>query len=110
MNRETKFLHLKTPAMLGERINGWRVCWLGGWDRGKLFYSVMVEKTLQSIYTLSGLLPDETSRSAQNLRIRIACAARTKPCPPLAAARNSAPATKSMKSIRPARLSFEIAD
>jgi hypothetical protein len=22
MDRETKFLHLKTPAMLGERING----------------------------------------------------------------------------------------
>jgi hypothetical protein len=38
MNRETKFLHLRTPAMLGERINGWRVCWLGGWDRGRLFY------------------------------------------------------------------------
>ena len=35
MNRETKFLHLRTLAMLGERINGWRVCWLGGWDRGR---------------------------------------------------------------------------
>ncbi len=48
MNRETKFLHLRTAAMLGERINGWRVCWLGGWDRGRLFYLVMVERMLQS--------------------------------------------------------------
>jgi hypothetical protein len=44
MNRETKFLRLKTPAMLGERVNGWRVCWLGGWDRNPLFYVVMVKK------------------------------------------------------------------
>ena len=48
MNRETKFLHLRTPAMLGERINGWRVCSLGGWDRGRLFYLVMVERALPS--------------------------------------------------------------
>jgi hypothetical protein len=48
MNRETKFLHLKTTAILGERINGWRVCWLGGWDRGRLFYLVMVERALPS--------------------------------------------------------------
>ena len=48
MTRETKFLHLKTPAVLGERVNGWRVCWLGGWDRGRLFYLVMVERALGS--------------------------------------------------------------
>ena len=34
--------------MLGERINGWRVCWLGGWDRAELFYLVMVKRGLQS--------------------------------------------------------------
>jgi hypothetical protein len=44
MNRETKFLHLKTRPIVGERINGWRVCWLSGWDRGRLFYLVMVER------------------------------------------------------------------
>ena len=48
MNRETKFLHLKTPAILGERTNGWRVCWLGGWDRGRLFYLMMGERPLRS--------------------------------------------------------------
>ena len=33
----TKFLHLRQPVALGECIEGWRVCWLGGWDRGKVF-------------------------------------------------------------------------
>jgi hypothetical protein len=41
---ETKFLRLRQPAKLGERIDGWRVCWLGGWDRGRVFYVVMVER------------------------------------------------------------------
>jgi hypothetical protein len=29
---------------MGHRIGGWRVCWLGGWDRGRLFYVVLVKK------------------------------------------------------------------
>jgi hypothetical protein len=43
---ETKFLRLRQPARLGDRIDGWRVCWLGGWDRGRLFYLVMVERAV----------------------------------------------------------------
>jgi hypothetical protein len=43
---ETKFLRLRQPATLGDRIDGWRVCWLGGWDRGRLFYVVMVERAV----------------------------------------------------------------
>jgi hypothetical protein len=31
---ETKFLRLRKPVALGECIEGWRVCWLGGWDCG----------------------------------------------------------------------------
>ena len=27
-----------------DRIDGWRVCWQGGWDKGKVFYMVMVER------------------------------------------------------------------
>ena len=42
---ETKFLRLRKPAALGDRFDGWRVCWLGGWDRGRVFYVVMVERT-----------------------------------------------------------------
>jgi hypothetical protein len=45
----TKFLHLETQAMLGERINAWRLCWLGGWDRGRLFYLVMVERASRAV-------------------------------------------------------------
>src|ERR1700730_7030601 len=43
---ETKFLRLRQPAALGDRIDGWRVCWLGGWDRGKVFFVVMVERVV----------------------------------------------------------------
>jgi hypothetical protein len=31
MHLETKFLRLRELAALGDDINGWRVCWLGGW-------------------------------------------------------------------------------
>jgi len=44
---ETKFLHLRQPAALGDRIDGWRVCWLGGWDKSKVLYMVMVERRRQ---------------------------------------------------------------
>ena len=38
---------LTAPAgTLGDRIDGWRVCWLGGWDRGRLFYVVIVERAV----------------------------------------------------------------
>ena len=41
---ETKFLRLYQPATLGEQIDGWKVCWLGGWGKGRLFYWVMVTR------------------------------------------------------------------
>ena len=44
MHIQTKFLRLKQPPSLGDRIDGWRVCWLGGWDRGRIFFVVMVER------------------------------------------------------------------
>ena len=42
MHLETKFLRLPKPVELGEQIEGWRVCWLGGWDKNRIFYMVMV--------------------------------------------------------------------
>ena len=42
MEVETKFLRLRQPVEWGHNIDGWRVCWLGGWDRGRVFYVVMV--------------------------------------------------------------------
>ena len=41
---ETKFLRLRQPVKLGHRIDGWRVCWVGGWDRQQIFYAVMVSR------------------------------------------------------------------
>ncbi len=31
MRIETKFLRLFKPVALGDRLDGWRVCWVGGW-------------------------------------------------------------------------------
>jgi hypothetical protein len=45
MHLETKFLRLRELAALGDDINGWRVCWLGGWGKDQLFYLVMVVRT-----------------------------------------------------------------
>jgi hypothetical protein len=33
-----------TAIQVGERIDRGRMCWLGGWDKGKVFYMVMVER------------------------------------------------------------------
>jgi hypothetical protein len=44
MQVETKFLRLCQPAALGEEIDGWRVHWVGGWGRDRLFFYVMVAR------------------------------------------------------------------
>ena len=44
MQLETKFLRLRTPVTLGSRFGDWRVTWLGGWSKYRLFYLVMVVK------------------------------------------------------------------
>ncbi len=41
---ETKFLRWRKPVVLGHQIDGWRVCWLGGWDRYQIFFVVMVSR------------------------------------------------------------------
>jgi len=44
MEVETKFLRLFKPVALGERIDGWRVCWIGGWDKCRVVFVVMVDR------------------------------------------------------------------
>ena len=51
MSRQTKFLHLREEVAVGISIDGWRVCWLGGWDRGRLFFVVMVERRSRSRFS-----------------------------------------------------------
>ena len=43
---QTRFLRLRHPVGLGDRIDGWRVCWVGGWDKGKVLFVVMVERVV----------------------------------------------------------------
>jgi hypothetical protein len=45
---QTRFLRLRDPARLGDRIDGWRVCWVGGWDKGKVLFVVMVERVVRA--------------------------------------------------------------
>jgi hypothetical protein len=42
MHIETKYLHLRQPVELGHKIGRWCVTWLGGWDRQRVFYVVML--------------------------------------------------------------------
>jgi hypothetical protein len=42
---QTKFLRLRQAVPVGHCIDGWRVTWAGGWDRGRVFFVVMVAQT-----------------------------------------------------------------
>jgi hypothetical protein len=44
MHVQTKFLRLCEPVSLGDHIDDWRVSWLGGWDKCRVFFVVMVER------------------------------------------------------------------
>ena len=44
MHVETKFLRLFGAVELGDDIDGWRVCWLGGWDKCRVLFVVMVKR------------------------------------------------------------------
>ena len=41
---ETKYLRLRQPVPIGHLIDGWRVCWLGGWDKQRVFFVVMLTR------------------------------------------------------------------
>lgn len=43
MQRQTKFLWLRQPMAMCDQIDHWRVCWIGGWDKCRVFFVVMVE-------------------------------------------------------------------
>jgi hypothetical protein len=42
MKMETKFLRLRTPVELGSQFGDWSVCWLGGWQKHRMYYLVML--------------------------------------------------------------------
>jgi hypothetical protein len=44
VNVETKFLWLFRAVELGDDLDGWQVCWLGGWDKCQVMFVVMVKQ------------------------------------------------------------------
>ena len=44
MQVQTKFLRLFGEAAIGDRIDGWRVCWIGGWVKCRVLFVVIVER------------------------------------------------------------------
>ena len=50
MQVETKFLVIVREAQIGDSIEGWRVCWVGGWDKWRVVFHVMVERNIQTAY------------------------------------------------------------
>jgi hypothetical protein len=53
---QTRFLRLCQPVALGERIDGWRVCWVGGWDKGKVLFVDGGARSLGRLAKVSCLL------------------------------------------------------
>ncbi len=52
MHVQTKFLRLCKPVSLGDHIDDWRVSWLGGWDKCRVFFVVMVEREYEQAESL----------------------------------------------------------
>jgi hypothetical protein len=48
MRLEAKYLPLRGPVTIGSQFDEWRVCWLGGWAKHRLFYMVMVVRVVES--------------------------------------------------------------
>jgi len=42
MHIQTKFLRLSKAVSLGDGFDGWRICWVGRWDKCRVFFVVMV--------------------------------------------------------------------
>ena len=60
MHIETKFLRLFRAVEMGDDLDGWRVCWLGGWDKYRVLFVVMVKRVTD---TPGRKPPDRRSRS-----------------------------------------------
>ena len=45
---QTRFLSLREQVVVGDHIDGWRVCWVGGWDKCKVLFAVMVERVARA--------------------------------------------------------------
>jgi hypothetical protein len=39
---ETRFIRIRKQVEPGDEVEGQPVCWVGGWDKARVFYLVMV--------------------------------------------------------------------
>src|SRR5215510_8936133 len=62
MQVQTKFLWLRKPVAIADQVDGWRVCWIGGWDRCRVLFIVMVADSDDSAWPSS----NERFSDAQN--------------------------------------------
>ena len=46
MQMETEYRRLPMPVTVGSRFDDWRVCWLGGWEKHRLYYLVMLVRVM----------------------------------------------------------------
>jgi hypothetical protein len=56
MQVQTKFLRLFRQVAIGDHIDGWRVCWIGGWDKCRVLFVGMVEKRMPATQSATAWL------------------------------------------------------
>jgi hypothetical protein len=49
MQPDTKFMRIPLAATVGSRFGEWQVTWIGGWDKWRLYYLVMVVRPPQRL-------------------------------------------------------------
>jgi hypothetical protein len=76
MQLETKFMRVPLAVTVGSRFGEWQVTWIGGWDKWRLYYLVMVVKLPRQAY-------DESQTQAPGAR-----ATKVRPRPRARASRN----------------------
>jgi hypothetical protein len=65
MKMETKFLRLRTPVELCSRFGDWSVCWLGGWQKHRMYYLVMLVKLDPQDFPFAVRLPAQATLTSQ---------------------------------------------
>jgi hypothetical protein len=46
---ETKSIRVGQLVAVGDWIAGWRVYWIGGWDKGRVYFVAMIRRSRQMI-------------------------------------------------------------
>ena len=63
---KTSTLNLRHPVELGSRFDDWQVCWVGGWDKHRRFYLVMLVKVAFNKPFTNRPVPNQSHRYAKH--------------------------------------------